>query len=446
VRDLHVVALSDDGRHIVLATRPDVEEGEFRVPVDVRLASAVRGELPRRGASVPPPVTPREIQARLRAGESVEQIASSAGLPASRIERFAGPVLSEIERMVDGARAAVVVRARRGRSALPLGEAVDQHLGEASGYRPEETVWSARREQAGRWVVEVSWVVRGRRREAGWSYDPSSREVTPVDAGSAALGHVDAAEAPTARPATGAARRPPVVGPRPVTPPDAAGGATPRTGTRDTATTASPGAGKPAAASATRGTRTGARTTAAGPAAAARPTAAAKPATTARPPAAAAALPATPGTTRRVPARPAAAAPAATGGRRAATPAATKPAPTKTARSKPARSKPARATPPAATSPAPTSRPLLRVVRPVEVDDGDEATGRAAARDAGSRVARTAGADQASAATAPAGGSRRAAGQRASVPDWADVLLGTAPVRPSPGEQVPRRGGAPEPS
>jgi len=95
VRELHVVSVSEDGRHVLLSARK-AAAGEFRVALDSRLAAALRGELPRPGETTAPVIslTPKEIQSRLRAGESSEQIAASAGVPVARVERFAGPVLS----------------------------------------------------------------------------------------------------------------------------------------------------------------------------------------------------------------------------------------------------------------------------------------------------------------------------------------------------------------
>ena len=512
MRDLHVVALSGDGQHLVLATRSGVDVGEFRVAVDDRLSAALRGQLPRPGTSTPPSVTPKEIQARLRAGESVEQIAVSAGVPASRIERFAGPVLSERERMITGARDAVVARPRRGPSDLPLGRAVDQHLGEYAGYRPEDTVWSARRVDAGRWVVEVSWVARGRERTAGWTYDPGAREAVPLDAGSAALAHVDLGEGVASRPA-----RPPVrrAAPAPSRRGTARRTSTPTSGAAapqaravpgvDVGTAVAPGSAaagrtagkvpaakvpavavppKPAGAAAAKAAVAKApRKTAEapphapvyGPTAPVAPARVAKAA--ARAPAAAPAAKATAKTTTRAPTAkvPAARAAAAkdTAKTTTGTPAAKVPA-RKAPAAKATATVPAAAAVPAAPA-APSTRassaapgaarrrkrpptgrpevaqavpsgpPVLRVVRPVE-DDADhrdtshrDAAGvadhRDAARDAGPRDAGDRNARDPAAGPSRA---RRAAGARASVPDWADVLLGTGPA-PLPHGQAPER-------
>jgi hypothetical protein len=187
VRELHVVAVSEDGRHVLLGATKNASKGTYRVRLDARLVSAVRGDL---GASHDQDLSPKEIQARLRAGESAEQIARSAGMPITRVERFAGPVAGERLNMIEGAREAFVVRGRLGRSTQPMGRAVDAALGAA------EPSWTARREDDGRWFVQVSWTARGRSRTASWRYEPHERSLEAADPASAALGHVESEHEP----------------------------------------------------------------------------------------------------------------------------------------------------------------------------------------------------------------------------------------------------------
>ena len=193
MRELHVVALSEDGRSVVLATTKDASSGGFRVAVDARLIAAVRGELPRPGEEAvrDSALTPKEIQTRLRAGESPEKIAAEAGVPVARVERFAGPVASEFQLIISQAQAGFVVRGRRGRSILPLGSAVEQHLAATPSLRPESVLWTTRREDEGTWWVQVGFVARARQRTAAWRYDPKQRSVTPVDVDAAAFGHIE---------------------------------------------------------------------------------------------------------------------------------------------------------------------------------------------------------------------------------------------------------------
>ena len=213
MRELHVIALSEDGRSVLLATSKDARAGGFRVALDPRLAAAVRGDLPRTGEEAvrDSALTPRDIQARLRAGETADQIAADAGVPVARVERFAGPVASERMRIIDQVQSGHVLHSRRGPSALPLGAAVEMHLATTAALHPETIEWSTRREQEGTWLVELSYVARTRSRTAAWRYDPGSRSVTAVDADSADFGHADdeeAAELRTAGSSMRAAARP----------------------------------------------------------------------------------------------------------------------------------------------------------------------------------------------------------------------------------------------
>src|SRR4051812_8018438 len=238
VRELHVVALSEDGRSVLLATGKNASAGEYRLKLEGKLTAALRGDLPRPGESSAPAVTvtPKEIQARMRAGESAEQIAASAGVPVVRVERFAGPVLSEREKIIEQARAAYLSRGRLGPSLLPLGDAVDAVLAETPSLRGDSVAWTARRLDSGHWLVQVSYVARARERTGSWVYDPHTRSLVASDQPSAVMGHVgeDAGArkpvralpaAPAARPAARrkparkAAKKAATAAPRPVAKP-----------------------------------------------------------------------------------------------------------------------------------------------------------------------------------------------------------------------------------
>lgn len=209
MRELHVVAVSEDGRHVLLAGTRGATSGGFRVALDDRLASALRGDLPRPGEVAPhvSELTPKQIQARLRTGEPAESIAASAGVPVARVERFAGPVEGEMARMIDAARAAFLVRGRLGRSAAPLGQTVDAAIQAAPSLRPDSAVWSTLREESGSWLVTVTWYAWGRSRRASWRYAPSLQTVTALDPVSATMGYAgsEAAAAPRRPAATGVA-------------------------------------------------------------------------------------------------------------------------------------------------------------------------------------------------------------------------------------------------
>ena len=92
MRRLRLVALSDDGRSLVLAVESTdgLEEERFELPIDERVRAAARGDA-RLGAieDLGNTLPPRVIQARIRAGETPEQVAHASGTRVERIMRFA---------------------------------------------------------------------------------------------------------------------------------------------------------------------------------------------------------------------------------------------------------------------------------------------------------------------------------------------------------------------
>src|ERR1700753_3109436 len=111
MRALRVVGLSEDGKSVICE---DVARSErFAVPADERLRAAARGDVTRLGQieiELESQMRPREIQARIRAGESVDQVAAASGLPVTTVERVAYPVLLERSRTASLAQRAHPVR------------------------------------------------------------------------------------------------------------------------------------------------------------------------------------------------------------------------------------------------------------------------------------------------------------------------------------------------
>ncbi|KMO74207.1 hypothetical protein BST22_10760 [Mycolicibacterium chubuense] len=158
MRELKVVGLDVDGKRIICESDDSAEK--FVLRSDERLKAAVRGD---RVASnqttidveVPNMLRPKDIQAKIRAGASVEQVAAAAGADIARVERFAHPVLLERSRAAELATAAHPVLAD-GPSVLTLLETVTAVL-IARGLDPEATNWDAWRNEDGRWTVQMAW-------------------------------------------------------------------------------------------------------------------------------------------------------------------------------------------------------------------------------------------------------------------------------------------------
>src|SRR6202161_4644651 len=96
MQELRIVAVSEDGSYAVLAVPG--RGGRFSLPIDDRLRIVARGQFSRLAQyeiEVESPLRPKEIQDRIRAGETAEEIADAAGVPIERVRRFEGPVLAE---------------------------------------------------------------------------------------------------------------------------------------------------------------------------------------------------------------------------------------------------------------------------------------------------------------------------------------------------------------
>jgi hypothetical protein len=175
MRELKVVGLDVDGKRIICECASSGEK--FLLRSDERLRAAVRDD--KTGSSRPPFDTevqnvlrPKEIQAKIRAGASVEQVASAAGDDIERVQRFANPVLLERARAAELATAAHPVLAD-GPSVLTLLETVTSAL-VARGLDPEATGWDAWRNEDGRWTVQMDWKAGMSDNVAHFRYTPGA--------------------------------------------------------------------------------------------------------------------------------------------------------------------------------------------------------------------------------------------------------------------------------
>jgi hypothetical protein len=187
MRELTVVGLDVDGKHIICESKNSSER--FFLRADERLRAAVRGEPARSQArevdnEVTNVLSPKEIQARIRAGASVEQVAEAAGADISRVERFAHPVLLERARAAELATASHPVLAD-GPAVPTLLETVAGAL-LARGLDHDATSWDAWRNADGRWTVQLTW-------QAGLSENVAHFRFTPGAHGGTATALDDAA-------------------------------------------------------------------------------------------------------------------------------------------------------------------------------------------------------------------------------------------------------------
>lgn len=184
MRQLRFVGVAEDGTHLVLQadTTGDAGTGveQFLLPVDERLRVASRGDRSRLGQieiELESTLRPKEIQARIRAGETPDEVAAAANVPVDRVLRFAYPVLQEREQVTIEARR---TRIRRSDSAQRLGAQVEDRLSR-QGVDASATTWDAYRREDGTWWLTLSWRAGKREQRAQWAFDLPGRTLTPAD-------------------------------------------------------------------------------------------------------------------------------------------------------------------------------------------------------------------------------------------------------------------------
>ena len=184
MQELRFVAVSEDGRYAVLAVPG--RSARFMLPIDERLRAVALGQTSRLvqyEIEVESPLRPKEIQARIRAGETVEEIADAAGIAVERVRWFEGPVLAERAYIADQARAASIRRQGDATPSTPgqrLGELVAERL-KVFGSDPEDALWDAKKRGDGSWQVQLIFISDDRRHVAEWVFDPRRRHVLPAD-------------------------------------------------------------------------------------------------------------------------------------------------------------------------------------------------------------------------------------------------------------------------
>jgi hypothetical protein len=214
VQQLHLVGFTTDLDGLIFSARRGSKSGSFVVSINDGLLatiedarrlregepeSTVDGEDARRRQTgrMPRPestLSPREIQARLRAGSTITEVAKAAGVDDEWVSRFAVPILAEQHQVVERARQYVYSKARLGSSAQPLGTSVLWNLVDR-GLRMTErafaSAWRAWNLQGAVWVVQFTYVSRQRSQSAEWEVDLREGTLHARNRLAADLGYVE---------------------------------------------------------------------------------------------------------------------------------------------------------------------------------------------------------------------------------------------------------------
>jgi hypothetical protein len=185
---LSLAGLSEDGKRLLLVSDAGVE---FTLDVDDRLRAALRGDshaMARLGQleiKMESVLRPRDIQARIRAGETPEAVAAAAQTSVDKIMPYAATVLAEREHVAQRAQRASLRRAAAapppaGGSGRTLGDAIGAHL-RGRNVDPGSVDWDAWRREDGRWTLTATFTAGEHAGQGVFTFDGPGNYVSTED-------------------------------------------------------------------------------------------------------------------------------------------------------------------------------------------------------------------------------------------------------------------------
>ena len=179
MRELKVI---DVDHSTLIVAHPDGEE--FRVPIDASTMTRLRGA---RTEAVAVRVSPKDVQAHIRAGMSAAEVSELTGASLDFIARFEGPVLAEREFIINSALAIQTqasVDLETGDTSSAFGALINSRLRElgASGER-----WASWKEADGTWVVKLEFEAATIDHDARWSFEPRKHALSPLNSDASTL-------------------------------------------------------------------------------------------------------------------------------------------------------------------------------------------------------------------------------------------------------------------
>ncbi|QRV02878.1 DUF3071 domain-containing protein [Arcanobacterium phocisimile] len=170
--ELELLGVHPDGNQLSLN---DADGNRYILPITDSLRAALRKDttVPPRSDEEPQPISPREIQAHIRAGMSIAEVSELSALPASQISTFAHPIFAERE-----------YTAQRARSFRQSGEAGSMTIEEIvisrlipRGVLSTDITWDATRSSGNPWVLSARYTISETEHHASWIINMRSHSV-----------------------------------------------------------------------------------------------------------------------------------------------------------------------------------------------------------------------------------------------------------------------------
>ena len=176
--ELRLTGKNPEGTHLTL-TNPIGEEFTIRISDTLR-ATVNQPRLAAVTASDDvETMSVKEIQRRLRSGETMDAIARDGHIGVEKVERFAGPILQERVYILDQA-FAVVLRKESARDQETFQDVVIARLAPL-GVDSDSLSWNTWRIDDGTWTIDLSYPNRDGHGSATWNFDLNRRSITATN-------------------------------------------------------------------------------------------------------------------------------------------------------------------------------------------------------------------------------------------------------------------------
>jgi hypothetical protein len=163
-----------DGDFLVL----EAQDGQkFRLLIDDTVRSSIKREKLQQLDSIS--ITPREIQEEIRNGVTIEQLIKESGATFEFIEKFAAPVIAELEHIVSSAlsvRLTIAGDRYNDSTQIEFGEIISGRLVTSGA---EGISWVAKKIEPSSWHIIANYTLNGVAGSATWSFDPRRLTLSP---------------------------------------------------------------------------------------------------------------------------------------------------------------------------------------------------------------------------------------------------------------------------
>ena len=178
MRDLRLTGKNPEGTHLTLTDGQGLEytvriSDTLRATVNQPRLMAVEISDDSENMSV------KEIQRRLRSGQSMDTIARDGRISIEKVERFAGPILQERVYILDQA-FLVLLRKDSVRDQETFYDVVTSRL-VARGVDSDLLSWNSWRLDDGTWTIDLSYPNRDGQGNATWNFDLNRRLINPTN-------------------------------------------------------------------------------------------------------------------------------------------------------------------------------------------------------------------------------------------------------------------------